>query len=79
MVHIVQMFARERYSVLVRLTKRPGNYSIRLADPGYTHIISAFATFRVHIFLQVALQQTCSAYPEAAKGFKEAPTYGLRH
>jgi len=46
LVHTVQMFAGERYSVMIRLSQTPGDYTIRVADPGLTQIISAFATLR---------------------------------
>jgi FtsP/CotA-like multicopper oxidase with cupredoxin domain len=46
LVDSVNMYAGERYSVLIKLDKKPGNYTIRVADNGLTQIISAFATLK---------------------------------
>lgn len=41
----VTMLPSKRYSVLVKLNKTPGDYTIRLPDQGFSQIISGFATF----------------------------------
>jgi hypothetical protein len=43
-VDAVHMYAGERYSVMIKLDNKPGNYTIRIADNGLSQIISAFAT-----------------------------------
>ncbi|KZF26352.1 multicopper oxidase [Xylona heveae TC161] len=41
---VITMYAGERYSVLIKLDKKPGNYTIRVADAGLTQLISSFST-----------------------------------
>lgn len=45
-VDTVNMYAGERYAVMVELDKEPGDYTIRVADSGLTQVVSAFATMR---------------------------------
>lgn len=46
LVDTVQMYAGERYSVMIKLDKKPKDYTIRVADSGLTQVISSFATLR---------------------------------
>ena len=46
LVDTVNMYAGERYSVMIRLDKKPGDYTIRIADNGLSQIISTLATMR---------------------------------
>ncbi|KAI9762128.1 MAG: hypothetical protein M4579_000608 [Chaenotheca gracillima] len=41
---VIRMFNGERYSVLIKLDKKPGDYTIRVSDTGLDQIISGFAT-----------------------------------
>lgn len=45
-VEAIQIYNGARYSVMIKLDKPPGNYSIRVADTGGDQVISGFATLR---------------------------------
>lgn len=40
------MFNGERYSVMVRLDKKPGEYTMRISDSGMDQVVSGFATMQ---------------------------------
>ncbi|KAJ5967103.1 conidial pigment biosynthesis oxidase Arb2/brown2 [Penicillium viridicatum] len=46
LVDTIQFYAGERYSVMVKLDKKPQDYTIRVMDTGLTQIIGSYATLR---------------------------------
>ncbi|KAL1974849.1 hypothetical protein VTN31DRAFT_5053 [Thermomyces dupontii] len=44
LAHSIEMYNGERYSVLIKLDREPGDYRIRIANTGGNQIISGFAT-----------------------------------
>lgn len=46
LVDTVKFYAGERYSVMVKLDKKPRDYTIRVMDTGLTQIIGSYATLR---------------------------------
>lgn len=46
LVDTVKSYAGERYSVMIKLDKKPKDYTIRVADSGLTQVISSFAALR---------------------------------